>query len=81
MPDEDNDWRRRFTAQDIGEEEDDRPRRTPSADRDLPQESAAYPAAVTVVVDEQGVVSDVVIASSGVMWWHRAILAGCCSRR
>ncbi len=62
MPDEDNDWRRRFTAQDIDEEEDDRPRRATPADRDLPQESAMDPAAVTVLVDEQGVVSDVVIA-------------------
>ncbi len=61
MSDEDNDWRRRFTTQDIDEQEDYRPRRTTPADRGMPQDSAADPAAVTVLVDEQGVVSDVVI--------------------
>lgn len=61
MSDEDNDWRRRFTEQDIDEEEDYRPRRTTPPDRGLPQQSAADPAAITVLVDERGVVSDVVI--------------------
>ena len=64
MADEDNDWRRRFTAQDIDEEEEDyRSRRTTPADRGLPQESVVDPAAVTVLVDERGVVSDVVISA------------------
>ncbi len=61
MSDEDDDWRRRFTEQDVDEEEDYRPRRTTPADRGLPQESAEEPAAITVLVDEQGAVSDVVI--------------------
>ncbi len=61
MSDEDHDWRRRFTEQDVDEEEDYRPRRTTPADRAPAQESAESPAAIRVLVDERGVVSDVVI--------------------
>jgi hypothetical protein len=57
----DDDWRRRFTEQDVDEDEDYRPRRTAPADRVVPQGNAEDPAAITVVVDEQGAVSDVVI--------------------
>lgn len=45
----------------VDEEEDYRPRRTTPADHVLPQESAEDPAAITVLVDEQGAVSDVAI--------------------
>lgn len=61
MPDEDGDWRRRFTEQDLYEEEDYLPRRTTPAELAVPQDSAEDPAAITVCVDERGAVSDVVI--------------------
>jgi hypothetical protein len=61
VSDEDDDRRRRFTEQDVDEEEGYRPRRTTPADRALLQGSAEDPAAITVLIDEQGVVSDVVI--------------------
>ncbi|MGH4016769.1 MAG: hypothetical protein ACRDSL_23115 [Pseudonocardiaceae bacterium] len=61
MSNEDDDWRRRFTEWDVDEGEDYRPRRATPAGGSLPQESAEDPVAITVVVDEQGAVSDVVI--------------------
>ncbi|HEV7829447.1 MAG TPA: hypothetical protein VGP04_11475 [Pseudonocardiaceae bacterium] len=61
MSDEDDDWLRRFTEQDIDEDEGYRPRRTIPIDRALA--SAEEPAVITVVVDERGAVSDVLIAA------------------
>jgi hypothetical protein len=61
VADEDDDWLRRFTQQDIEEDEGYRPRRTIPVDRALA--SAEEPAAITVVVDERCAVSDVVIAA------------------
>ncbi|MGH3791239.1 MAG: hypothetical protein ACRDQ9_10660 [Pseudonocardiaceae bacterium] len=60
MSDKNDDWRRHFTEQDVDEEEDYHPRRTTRADQVAPQGSAA---AITVLVDEQGAVSDVVISA------------------
>ncbi|MDT7712312.1 MAG: hypothetical protein QOG46_1001 [Pseudonocardiales bacterium] len=59
MSDNDDDWLRRFTEQDIDEEEGYRPRRSIPVDRALV--SAEEPAAITVMVDERGAVSDGVI--------------------
>ncbi|MGH3428848.1 MAG: hypothetical protein ACRDQZ_14990, partial [Mycobacteriales bacterium] len=56
-----DDWRRRFTEWDLDEEEDYRPRRAAPADQALSQDSAENPAVITVLVDERGAVSDVVI--------------------
>ncbi|MGH3934442.1 MAG: hypothetical protein ACRDS1_05610 [Pseudonocardiaceae bacterium] len=61
MSDEDDDWRRRFTEQDVDEAADHRPLRIIPVDSALTQDSAEAPAPITVLVDEQGAVSDVVI--------------------
>jgi hypothetical protein len=61
VSDDDGDWRRRFTEQDLYEEDGYRPRRRTPAERAVPQDSAEDPAAITVAVDERGAVSDVVI--------------------
>lgn len=59
MSDQD-DWRRRFTQWDAGED-DYRPRRAARVPQSQPVESAGDGAAIAVIVDERCVVSDVVI--------------------
>jgi hypothetical protein len=59
MPD-DNDWRRRFTEQDLDEEPDNRPRRRAPQPQPA-QEEAEDPNVIRVLVDERGAVSDVII--------------------
>lgn len=68
MSDEDRDWRRRFTEWDVDEEENYHPRQATPPAHSLPR-AADDPAAIRVVVDEQGAVSDVVIPAQ----WRDAV--------
>lgn len=69
MPDDEGDWRRRFTEQDLDEEDDDRPRRSAPGQRVVSRDSAEDPAAIAVLVDERGAVSDVIIPAQ----WRDAV--------